>query len=68
MASKSFSALLIAAALVLGLGARASAQDFPNRSIRLIVPFPAGGPNDIIARLVGKRQPGRDRQGQAQPQ
>src|SRR5665213_3783831 len=33
----------------------ASAQDFPNRQIRLIVPFPAGGPNDIIARLVGQR-------------
>ncbi len=31
------------------------AQDFPNKSIRLIVPFPAGGPNDIIARVVGKR-------------
>jgi tripartite-type tricarboxylate transporter receptor subunit TctC len=33
----------------------AQAQDFPNRQIRLIVPFPAGGPNDIIARLVGQR-------------
>src|ERR1700744_2549495 len=33
----------------------ASAQDFPNRQIRLIVPFPPGGPNDIIARLVGQR-------------
>jgi tripartite-type tricarboxylate transporter receptor subunit TctC len=33
----------------------ARAQDFPNRQIRLIVPFPAGGPNDIIARLVGQR-------------
>jgi tripartite-type tricarboxylate transporter receptor subunit TctC len=33
----------------------AKAQDFPNRQIRLIVPFPAGGPNDIIARLVGQR-------------
>jgi tripartite-type tricarboxylate transporter receptor subunit TctC len=31
------------------------AQDFPNRQIRLIVPFPAGGPNDIIARVVGQR-------------
>ena len=33
----------------------AQAQDFPNRNIRLIVPFTPGGPNDIIARVVGKR-------------
>jgi tripartite-type tricarboxylate transporter receptor subunit TctC len=33
----------------------ASAQDFPNRPIRLIVPFPPGGPNDIIARTIGQR-------------
>jgi tripartite-type tricarboxylate transporter receptor subunit TctC len=31
------------------------AQNFPNRTIRMIVPFPAGGPNDIIARVVGQR-------------
>ena len=33
----------------------APAQDFPNKPIKLIVPFPAGGPNDIIARVVGQR-------------
>src|SRR5215470_13578419 len=33
----------------------ASAQDFPSKPIKLIVPFPAGGPNDIIARVVGQR-------------
>jgi tripartite-type tricarboxylate transporter receptor subunit TctC len=31
------------------------AQDFPNRPIRLIVPFPPGGPIDIFARVIGQR-------------
>jgi tripartite-type tricarboxylate transporter receptor subunit TctC len=35
--------------------ALAAAQDFPNKTIKLIVPFPPGGPNDIIARVVGQR-------------
>jgi len=37
------------------LPALAGAQDFPAKPIKLIVPFPAGGPNDIIARIVGQR-------------
>ena len=37
------------------LPALASAQDFPRKPIKLIVPFPAGGPNDIIARVIGQR-------------
>jgi tripartite-type tricarboxylate transporter receptor subunit TctC len=31
------------------------AEDFPARPIRLIVPFPPGGPSDIIARVIGQR-------------
>jgi tripartite-type tricarboxylate transporter receptor subunit TctC len=46
---------LAAALSVLLWPALAGAQDFPNKPIRLIVPFPAGGPNDIIARVVGQR-------------
>jgi tripartite-type tricarboxylate transporter receptor subunit TctC len=31
------------------------AQDYPNRAIKLIVPFPAGGPADTIARVYAQR-------------
>ena len=33
----------------------ATAEDFPAHPIRLIVPFPPGGPSDIIARVIGQR-------------
>lgn len=46
---------VLALALALAMPGLAQAQEFPNRSIRLIVPFPAGGPNDVIARVVAKR-------------
>ena len=43
-------------ALVLGLFiATASAQDYPNRPIRVIVPYAAGGLPDTMARLVGAK-------------
>ena len=50
-------ALLIAFAVLCPslANVQASAQDFPNRTIHLIVPFPAGGPNDIIARVVAQK-------------
>jgi tripartite-type tricarboxylate transporter receptor subunit TctC len=46
---------LLAGLTLLLLPTLATAQDFPNKPIKLIVPFPAGGPNDIIARVVGQR-------------
>jgi tripartite-type tricarboxylate transporter receptor subunit TctC len=42
-------------ALLLLTSSAAVAEEFPSKPIRLIVPFPPGGPNDIIARVVGQR-------------
>ena len=46
---------LLAGLTLLLSPALASAQDFPAKPIKLVVPFPAGGPNDIIARVIGQR-------------
>jgi tripartite-type tricarboxylate transporter receptor subunit TctC len=46
-------AALLAAALVLASPA-AHAQSYPSRQITLVIPFAAGGSNDIIARAIGK--------------
>jgi tripartite-type tricarboxylate transporter receptor subunit TctC len=51
---RAFKLALAALAVCLGSGL-ASAQVFPVKQIRLIVPFPPGGPNDIIARVVGQK-------------
>src|SRR5437016_4362421 len=46
---------LAAAALILTFQIQAEAQGqyYPNRPIRLISPFPAGGGNDVLARVIG---------------
>src|SRR5918997_4211909 len=50
-------ALAAASAILPALAGRAAAQaeGWPNRPIRMIVPYPAGGGADTIARLVGNR-------------
>jgi len=50
-----FLARLLATLALLFLPPLAVAQDFPTKPIKLIVPFPAGGPNDIVARIVGQK-------------
>jgi tripartite-type tricarboxylate transporter receptor subunit TctC len=54
--------MIAAAALCLGalmgplLGASPTqAQDYPNRPIKVVVPFPAGGPTDGMARIISER-------------
>ena len=46
---------LAAATLALSFSALALAQDYPNKPIKIIVPFPAGQASDSIARLVGEQ-------------
>ena len=41
--------------LLVFLCGSAFAQPFPSKPIRVLVPFPAGGTTDIVARLVGQR-------------
>jgi len=48
-------ASLIAASALLSAPALAQGQDYPNKVIRLIVPFAPGGGNDILARAIAPR-------------
>ena len=48
-------AAIVAVGALIGVQGRAVAGDYPNRPITLIVPYPAGGGNDVIARLVATK-------------
>jgi tripartite-type tricarboxylate transporter receptor subunit TctC len=54
MSSHVFS-LLLAIALIGNGHVAVAADKFPDHPLRLIVPYPAGGPNDVLARMVGAK-------------
>jgi tripartite-type tricarboxylate transporter receptor subunit TctC len=49
-----FAPTALIAALAIAQGT-ADSQTYPNRIVRIVVPFPAGGPTDILARVLGQR-------------
>ena len=48
-----FTALFFGLGLL--VGSLAVAQEFPERTVRIVVPYPPGGFNDTLARVVGER-------------
>jgi tripartite-type tricarboxylate transporter receptor subunit TctC len=46
--------LLLISSLYLAVGA-ASAQSWPTKTVTIVVPFPAGGTTDVLARAVGTK-------------
>ena len=54
MIRKSWVALLGAAAIA-AAGAASAADPYPNKPIRMVVPFPPGAASDFLARTVGQK-------------
>ncbi|HWP89046.1 MAG TPA: hypothetical protein VNM70_14275, partial [Burkholderiales bacterium] len=52
--AKSAFKILAAAAVMAGWAADAFAQAYPARPVTVVVPAPAGGPTDIVGRLVAQ--------------
>src|SRR6516225_8073480 len=49
-------ALAILSAVIAGTTAAQERPDaFPTRAIKIVVPFPAGGPSDVLARMIGQK-------------
>ena len=46
---------VLVACVALWIAASVQAQSYPNRAVRIVVPFPPGGTSDILARTIGAR-------------
>jgi tripartite-type tricarboxylate transporter receptor subunit TctC len=47
--------LLAAAAFAVACAVQAQAGDYPNKAVRFVIPFPPGGPADVIGRMIGEK-------------
>ena len=45
--------LLVSLPIVCAVYGSLAAQTFPSKPITVVIPFPAGGPTDVIARMLG---------------
>lgn len=52
---RSLASALLAAVAITATGLTANAQTYPSQSIKLVVPYPAGGGTDFFARTIGTR-------------
>ncbi len=54
LARSALTSCLVILAAVAAMPPNASAAEFPTRPIKLVVPYAAGGPTDVLGRLVGE--------------
>ena len=53
--TRHFVLALSSALIAAGAGAQERPEAFPSRSIKIVVPFPAGGPSDVLTRMIGQK-------------